>query len=347
MNLERFLAERSPQWSELETLLARAGPAGTALTPNDLQRFGELYRAAAADLAVARRSFPQSQGALRLQALVASAHGVVYGRSGRRETPREFLSRGLWQRIYQSRGLVGWAAGIMALAVVLGAIWALNEPAAASGLLPGGAHPTGGSFHGAFYGISITARGGLAVAIFVNNIEVAMLAVAGGFTFGILTAYSLAYNGALLGVLGALEWRAGGFGPFVRLVVPHGLLELSCISLSGAAGLSIARALIDPGRDTRARALANMVPMLGTLVLGTMAFLVVAGMVEGFITPWELPTAAALALGVTLAGGFWGMVAFRGKTGSSPRPMPARDGPAISSGGTPGHRPPPAAAPAR
>lgn len=347
MNLERFLSERSRQWSELEALLTRAGPVGSALPPRELRRLGELYRAAAADLAVARRAFPDSHGTLRLQALVASAHGVVYGRAARRETPLEFFTRGLWQRIHQSLGSVGLAAAIMAGAVVLGVIWALNEPAAASGLLPGGAHPTGGSFRGAFYGISITARGGLAVAIFTNNIEVAMLAVAGGFTFGILTAYSLAYNGALLGVLGALEWRAGGFGPFVRLVVPHGLLELSCISLAGAAGLRIARALIDPGRETRAQALSKMVPVLGSLVLGTMTFLVVAGVVEGFVTPWELPTAAAVSVGATLAGGFWTVVALRGRAVSPPGRAPATDAPAASSGDRPGYTPRPAGAPGR
>ncbi len=195
----------------------------------------------------------------------------------------------------------------------LGVVWALVDPAAAIGILPAGFHATGRSFHGGFYGISVPARAGLAVGIFVNNIEVAFLALAGGFTFGLLTAYSLAYNGALLGVLGAVEWRGGGFDEFVRLVVPHGLLELSCISLAGGGGLAIARALIDPARRTRSEALGRLVPVIGACTLGTIIFLVVAGLTEGFITPWNLPTIPAVVVGAVLAGGFWSMVIFRGR----------------------------------
>jgi uncharacterized membrane protein SpoIIM required for sporulation len=312
MKLERFLSERSGDWSELEALLGRAGVSGRDLGPDGLRRLGILYRSAAADLAVARRSFPDSGGTLRLQALVASAYGLVYSRAERTETPGEFLSHGLWRRIRQNIGCVGIAAAVMFGFTALGVLWALVDPAAAAGILPAGFHATGNSFHGGFYGISVPARAGLAVSIFVNNIGVAFLALAGGFTFGLLTVYSLAYNGALLGVLGAFEWRGGGFDEFVRLIVPHGLLELSCISLAGGAGLAVARVLIDPARQTRSDALARLVPVIGACTLGTVIFLVVAGLTEGFITPWNLATAPAVALGATLAGGFWGMVILRG-----------------------------------
>ncbi len=316
MKLERFLAERSGDWSELEALLAGAGISGSRLGPDELRRLGTLYRSAAADLAVARRSFPGTAGTLRLQALVGSAHGVVYSRAGRDETPQEFLSHGLWRRIRQNIRCVGIAAGVMFGCTALGAVWALADPAAAIGILPAGFHATGHAYHGGFYGISVPAHAGLAVDIFVNNIEVAFLALAGGFTFGLLTAYSLAYNGALLGVLGAFEWRGGGFDEFVRLVVPHGLLELSCISLAGGAGLAIARALIDPARLTRSEALGRLLPVIGACTLGTMIFLVVAGLTEGFITPWNLPTVPAVVVGAVLAGGFWSMVMFRGAADS-------------------------------
>jgi uncharacterized membrane protein SpoIIM required for sporulation len=313
MKLERFLAERSGDWSELEALLARAGVSGANLDPNELRKLGTLYRSAAADLAVARRSFPGTGGTLRLQALVASAYGVVYSRADRTETPGEFLSHGLWRRIHENIRCVGIAAAIMFGCTALGVLWALLDPASAIGILPSGFHTSGHSFHGGFYGISVPARAGLAVGIFINNIEVAFFALAGGFTFGLLTAYSLAYNGALLGVLGALEWRGGGFDEFLRLIVPHGLLELSCISLAGGAGLAVAKALIDPGRQTRSDALGRLVPVIGACTLGTMIFLVVAGLTEGFITPWNLATVPAIAVGVTLAGSFWAMVVWRGR----------------------------------
>jgi uncharacterized membrane protein SpoIIM required for sporulation len=312
MKLERFLAERSGDWSELEALLGRGDVAGGKAGSDELRHLGRLYRSAAADLAVARRAFPDTSGTARLQALVASAHGVVYSRVDREETPKEFLSHGLWRRIRLNIACVGIAGSVMVASTVLGAVWALVDPSTAIGILPAGFHASGHAFHGGFYGISVPARGGLAVGIFVNNIVVAFLAIGGGLTFGLLTVTSLSYNGALLGVLGALEWRGGGFDEFVRLVVPHGLLELSCFALAGGAGLAIARGLIDPGRRTRSEALAQRLPIIGACTLGTIVFLVVAGLTEGFITPWNLPTVPAVLLGATLAGAFWSMVVFRG-----------------------------------
>jgi uncharacterized membrane protein SpoIIM required for sporulation len=311
MKLERFLSERTDGWEELSQLVGQAHGRVGRLGPDQILRLGELYRVAAADLALARRSFPLTPGTQRLQGLVIQAHSLVYSRASRSETAGEFFSRGMWIRIRTNGRCLALSAAVMIGAVALGVLWALSDPASAAGLLPAGSHVSVNS-RGAFYGISVPARGGLAVTIFVNNIEVSILAIAGGFTFGVLTVYSLAYNGALLGVLGTLEWKGGGIDQFLRLVLPHGLLELSCIALAGAGGLSIARALIDPGRSSRSDALAAMTPQLGATLLAVVIFLVAAGLTEGFVTPWDLPTGAAIGVGALLAGGFWAMVVWRG-----------------------------------
>jgi uncharacterized membrane protein SpoIIM required for sporulation len=322
MKLERFLAERTDAWEELDRLVGSANGRLERLQPGEIMRLGELYRVAASDLALARRNFPLAAGTQHLQGLVVRAHALVYSRAVRSETAGEFLSHGMWRQIRSSGRCLAISAAVMGGAVVLGIMWALVNPASAAGLLPGGSHVRVNS-HGAFYGISVLARAGLAPTIFTNNIEVSILAIAGGFTFGLLTVYSLAYNGALIGVLGTLEWRGGGLDQFIRLVIPHGLLELSCIALAGAGGLSIARALIDPGLGSRADALAAMVPRLGATVLAVVLFLIVAGLTEGFVTPWDLPTAGAVAVGVLLSGTFWTMVVLRGAPEALPEPEQA------------------------
>ena len=321
MNLERFVAERGTDWAELEGLVKSSRGQGRRLEPSEIYRLGALYRSSAADLAVARRLWPDSSGTFRLQALVTSANAVVYSKTLREDTAWEFLSRRIWQRIRQVDTCLLLSAGLLLGFVALGALWGLAQPSSAAGLLPSGFHATAHPGKGAFYGVSIVGRTGLAVQSFVNNIEVAILAVSGGFTFGLLTAFSLAYNGAVLGILGALEWRAGGFGRFFSLIVPHGLLELSCITLSGAAGLAVARALIDPGSETRAEALGRLTPTVGSIVLAVMLFLVVAGLTEGIVTPWDLPPPVAFGVGIGLAGGFWALVALRGGQAATPRPL--------------------------
>lgn len=311
MKLDRFLDERTKDWNELDDLLTRGGPGANRLTAQELLRLGSLYRASTSDLAVARRYFTGTPGALRLQNLVARGYGVVYGRVQRDDTFASFFSRSLWRRIYECLQWVRLAMLVMFIGVLLGTIWALNDPSGASSILPG-LHVSSHS-KGAFYGLPIDGRGGLAIEIFTNNILVSCLCMLGGFTCGIMTSYMLFYNGALIGILGALEWRVGGFTNFLRLVVPHGLLELSCISLAGGAGFVIAKALIDPGKRSRREALAAVSPRVGACTLGFITFLVAAGLTEGFITPWDLPIVPALALGVALAGAFWTAVIWRGR----------------------------------
>jgi uncharacterized membrane protein SpoIIM required for sporulation len=319
VKLDRFLAERTKDWDELDNLLKRGGPGANRLSAEELLRLGSLYRASASDLAVARRYFTGTPGALRLQSLVARAYGVVYGRVQRDDTFASFFSRSIWRRIYECLDWVRLAMFVLFAGVLAGTIWALNDPSGASSLLPGlhvSAHTKGG-----FYGLPISGRGGLAIEIFTNNILVSCMCMLGGFTCGIVTSYMLLYNGAIIGVLGALEWRVGGFTSFLRLVVPHGLLELSCVSLAGGAGFLIARALIDPGQRTRRDALAAVSPRVGACTLGFITFLVAAGLTEGFITPWDLPIVPALAVGVALAGAFWTGVIWRGRPGRRPEAL--------------------------
>ena len=60
---------------------------------------------------------------------------------------------------------------------------------------------------------------------------------------GVGTAAVLILNGVLLGVVAGLAVGAGNGRPFFELVAAHGVLELSCIVVAGAAGLRFGWAL--------------------------------------------------------------------------------------------------------
>ena len=65
MSAERFEAERSAVWGELDTALRRCGDRPERLGANGVRRMGTLYRSAAADLAFANStvvSGPSSRG---------------------------------------------------------------------------------------------------------------------------------------------------------------------------------------------------------------------------------------------------------------------------------------------
>ena len=125
---------------------------------------------------------------------------------------------------------------------------------------------------------------GVSIGIFINNIQVTFLAYAGGITLGLLTGYVLATNGILLGAVAGLATGAGNGGDLLRLIVGHGVLELSCIAVAAAAGLRVGWSLVEPGPGTRAEALRAEAARSVGIVLGTMPWLVLAGLVEGFVT---------------------------------------------------------------
>src|SRR5579859_3550238 len=137
----------------------------------------------------------------------------------------------------------------------------------------------------------------MATLIFTNNIQVAFLAFAGGVLCGLGTTYVLVSNGVLLGgVLGAAQFY--GVSPLVwSFISPHGYLELTCIVIAGAAGLMLGDALLRPGLALRREALARASRRAVELAVGAAPVLVVAGLIEGFISPSDLDIPIKLAIG--------------------------------------------------
>jgi uncharacterized membrane protein SpoIIM required for sporulation len=101
-------------------------------------------------------------------------------------------------------------------------------------------------------------------------------------------------------VLGAAQFY--GVGPLLwSFISPHGYLELTCILIAGAAGLMLGDALLRPGLLLRREALAQAARRAVELVLGAAPVLIVAGLIEGFVSPSDLPIGAKLLIGL-LAG---------------------------------------------
>jgi uncharacterized membrane protein SpoIIM required for sporulation len=194
---------------------------------------------------------------------------------------------------------------------VLALLWALSDPGAASGLVPDQFRHAGDAG-----GHALESGGDQAAfssGIFTNNIRVAFLAFAGGVLGGLGTAVVEVYNGVLVGTVLGLASEAGNGAQVVELVSPHGFLELSCIAVAAAAGLRVGWAVIDPGPRTRAAALADEARHGAELVLGTVPWLVLAGLVEGFVTPRQIGLGPALAVGIALAAVYWALVLWRGR----------------------------------
>ena len=133
--------------------------------------------------------------------------------------------------------------------------------------------------------------------IMTNNLTVCLTTAASGVLCGLGTVLLLVFNGMLLGVIGAACWRAGMSLSFWSFVAPHGALELPAIFLAGGAGLILARSLLFPGSLPRRDALTLAGGQAVRLVLGVIPLLILAGLIEGFVSPSTLPEVLKLLIG--------------------------------------------------
>jgi uncharacterized membrane protein SpoIIM required for sporulation len=198
---------------------------------------------------------------------------------------------------------------------LLAGYWAWRDPGPASGLVPSAYQSvTEPRTPGQDQGISVDDQSDVAASIFTNNIQVTFLAFAGGMLLGLGTLYVLIQNGILLGAVAGLAIGAGNGRPFFELVLAHGVLELSCIAVGGMAGLRLA--IVDPGTRSRMDALRTEARASVEMVLGTAVWLVVAGLVEGFLTPAGKGLTVVLIVGLGLGALYWGLVFWRGAPGA-------------------------------
>lgn len=308
MDERQFVAGSQPTWNRLAQAVERSSKHGAAsLGAHDLKRMHEDYRTAAADLAYAQTHFRRSAATAHLNALVARAHAELYSApQGRLSAMWRFLATGYPRLVRRRWRPVMFAAVLLVIAGVAGFVASYTNPALARVMVPAQVRdivPEDGRGEQAL--VSPAESPLMSAAITVNNVRVSFLAFAGGMTYGLLTVYALLMNGAMLGVLAGTAHQAGTAFDFWVLIVPHGALELPAIALAGGSGLLLAGALLFPGDLPRGAALRSVTDDALKLALGAVPLLIVAGLIEGFITPRpygvELKLAVGLASAVLLA----------------------------------------------
>ena len=285
----RWLEKRKPYWSRLEQLVDRSGRRGTgSLNHHELQELGLLYRQTASDLATVREDVTSRQLAFYLNQLLGRAHNLIY--MGHRQKLSGLLRfyTETYPRIFREtlpQTLLAFA--LFAVAAIAACAVTLRDPAFAHRLL--GAQMMETIERREMWTHSIVSVKPLAASgIMTNNLTVTFTTFALGITAGLGTIWMLLFNGILIGVIGAATWRAGMAGQLWSFVAPHGVLELPAIFIAGGAGLEIARGLLFPGLLPRRDSLAQAGGRAAQLLLGTIPMLIVAGVIEGFLSPSNL-----------------------------------------------------------
>ena len=280
--------------------MARSQRGVSALTHEELRELALLYRQTAADLSSAREHRLDAQLAAYLNQLLGRAHNLIY--TGVRPRPRGLVRfyavtfpqvfRATWR--YTLAATLLFAAGAAA-----GTALSLADPGFQRFVLGGQMMDTIERREMWTHGI-VAIKPVASSAITTNNLSVSFAAFAMGVTAGIGTAWMMLLNGVLIGVIGVACFRAGLSLSLWSFVAPHGALELPAIFIAGGAGLILARGLLDPGTLPRRESLAQAGGRAVRLLLGVIPLLVVAGAIEGFVSPESIDPAAKFAIGASM-----------------------------------------------
>lgn len=288
MDIRQFVKQHREDWQHLEQAINHLNKKRKKVTGEEIFAFQRLYQKSAQHLSYSQTYYPDADVTAYLNGLVSKSHNLLY---------RDQMSSFQQIKYFFTAKFIGlllnqWAFIVMAMLLFLfGGLAAflsvVNDPLHFYAIFPAemgaAVDPEQlGEGHEAIDSSLMSAE------IMTNNIQVAILAFAGGITFGLVTAYVLIYNGLIVGALAAVYWHAGMSYEFWAYIVPHGMVELAAIFIAGGAGLLMGYKLFVPGKYSRGYQLKVNASRSVQLFLGTIPLFIIAGIIEGFITPSTL-----------------------------------------------------------
>ena len=309
--LGTWLEQRIPAWRELETLfISRDRKSDDIEEP---RKIISGFHMLVSDLSLARRAIPRSRIHHWLETMFLRGHQLIFRAPGNNllrlrdivafESPA--LIRDMWNLLLYTIALFtgsiifGWllistfpdlttlfASTEMINRVQSGELWT-------DGLL------------------NIIPSSLLSLSLMTNNITVSIFAFSLGAFYGLGTLYIITLNGLLLGGVFAFTAQYGLDDELFKFIIAHGVVELSVICIAGAMGLKLGEALLRPGTQTRQQAFRKATSDAGKVLIVALPFLVVAGLIEGYISPDpQFDLSFRITVGITSGVAFWLLLIF-------------------------------------
>jgi len=297
LDLARFVETERPHWTALEkTLDWLARDPNREMSIADLERFHAMYQRTSADLAKVATLHSESELRRYLEWLVGRAYSEIHETRERRKfRPWRWLTIEFPRAFRRHLQAFQFAVALTLIGSAFGAIAVRVDSEAKNVLMP-------------FTDLRITPaqrvareqqlkgtqltgkKGRFSAELMTHNIQVALMTVALGMTFGFGSVVLLFYNGVVLGAV-AFDYVHGGQSVFLLgWLLPHGVIEIPAIMVGGQTGLVLAYALIGWGsRLSRAARLRAVASDVVTLTGGLAVMLVWAGIVEAFLSQYHEP----------------------------------------------------------
>lgn len=287
-----FRKGREFSWRELESMVNRIEKSGiNTLSAEEVQQMPLLYRTLMSSLSVARNIVLDRNLLLYLESLALRAYLVVYGpRTGIFNSIRVFFTKGFPQAVRDIRWHLAVVFVVMAAAAIAGYLLVRTDINYYNMIIPeyvaSGRGPSSSTqelrdiLFSPFPGILETFVF-FATYLFQHNSMVGIFSFGLGFALGIPTVLLIAYNGVVLGAFVGLHAEKDLLVECLGWLSIHGVTELFAIMLCGAAGLVVAQKIIFPGNMTRLESLAVHGRKAAAVVVGAVALLFCAGILEG------------------------------------------------------------------
>ena len=309
IDLQKFITEERPYWSELEKMLNRLErKPDEKLALGTLERFHYLYQRASADLAKISTFSAEPNTRQYLESLVGRAFGEIHET---REKPHRLRPLhwffNTFPQTFRRHLRAFW---ISLIAILVGAAFGgfiMSVDSSAKQVLMPFSHLQGDPSdrvkieEGTQTDRLKGAKGTFSSFLMTHNTKVAIFTLALGMTWGVGTLIMLFYNGVILGAV-AVDYVLAGESTFlIGWLLPHGAVEIPAILLAGQAGIVLASALIGWGQPIglrmRLRKISND---LVTLICGVAIMLMWAGVIEAFFSQYHepiLPYSVKIAFG--------------------------------------------------
>jgi len=298
------------RWNDFGAALDVAYATGLArMEPEEVSTLVARYRELTTDLARLQTASRgrDSESLFFVSRLVARGHNLLYRQRGKTAgLVVDYLMATVPREVRRSWRPIALAAILLFGPAIAAYVVVVREPAVATQLLPdemisraatGADREKRGE---GYVSIPEEIRPIAASRIISNNVTVTYLTFAMGLTAGIGTVLLLIFNGVAIGSGVGLFASRGVARLILAFVAPHGVLELTAICIAGGGGLLIAKGILLPGKQTRRDALVGNGRRAINLIAASSLFLLVAGTLEGLVSPrvWPLTWKFAIS-GVT------------------------------------------------
>lgn len=301
---DNFIEKRKSNWKRLEELAdqVRSVRGLRKLSRDEVRELGRIYRRAASDLAIARVESRDQRLVNYLNNLVIRSHGMIYRAESKGLRSifdfywHEFPA--IFRRTFRytlATFLIFVAIGLCSFI----ATWR-NDDFTDFAYLPRPMVQAVKGHQPWWKSLNEEAPPGAAYII-ANNIGVSLKVFAFSIVPVIGTVNVLMPSALQIGSLQALLVKYGMVRSFWNFGYGHAVLEFTAIFIAGGAGLMIGLSLLAPGERTRREALIENGATAIRLLVGCIPLLLIAGLIEGFISPLPIQSGYKIAVSTATA----------------------------------------------